>query len=298
MSAIHSIIFSVCILGAVAASAADRGSETLTDGQVIRLWQDKAPGAMGDSDKDIPTLTVSLASHPNGAVMIICPGGGYQYLSPREGMPIAKVFNADGITAFVLKYRYGPYHHPVEMEDVQRAIRTVRFHAKDWNLDPNRIAILGFSAGGHIASTAATHFDSGNADASDPVDRVNCRPDLAILIYPVITMTPPYMHVGSHNNLLGEHADPKLEKLLSNNLQVTKRTPPCFILTTADDRTVPVENSLLFAEACAKNHVPFELHIFEHGRHGFALGDDDPILRTWPRIAADWLGRYKFTNAH
>lgn len=287
----------ICLMISVCAWAAEPNSGALSDSQAIRLWQGRAPKAKGDADTDIPTLTVALPQHPNGAALVVCPGGGYMHLSDREGMPIARWLNKLGITGFVLKYRLGPtYHHPAEMDDVQRAIRYVRAHAKEWNLDPHRIGVLGFSAGGHLASTAATHFDAGNANAEDMIDRVSCRPDLSILIYPVITMQGPYVHEGSRENLLGKTPDPKLEQLMSNDLQVTHQTPPCFIITTADDRTVPMENSLLFAMACRKNHVPVELHVFEHGRHGFAMAEDDPILNKWMEIAGWWLGRHGFAE--
>jgi acetyl esterase/lipase len=299
MTKIHAISFAVCIFGTVFAFAADNKTDLPADLQTFRLWQHAAPAAQGNSEKDIPTLTAALppASKNDGSVFIVCPGGGYQYLSDHEGLPVARWLNSHGITCFVLKYRLGPkYHHPAEMDDVQRAIRLVRFNAKVWGLDSKRIGIIGFSAGGHLASTAATHFDDGKPDAPDEIDRVSCRPDLAILVYPVITMLDPYVHQGSRKNLLGENPDPKLEELLSNDRQVTRQTPPCFLVTSFDDKTVPVENSLLFAEACHKHGVKVELHIFEHGRHGFGLGGDDPVLKTWPDIAAGWLAKHEFTN--
>jgi acetyl esterase/lipase len=265
--------------------------------QPIRLWDGDAPGAVGTADVDLPTLTPFVVdrSKGSGAAFIVCPGGGYQHLAPHEGAPVAEWFNSLGIDAFVLKYRLGPtYHHPVEIEDVQRAIRLVRAHASEWGIDPHRIGVLGFSAGGHLASTAATHFDSGNSAAADPVDRVSCRPDLAILIYPVISMSNTYVHSGSRLNLLGEHPDPELMKFLSSDLQVTSNTPPCFLVHGADDHVVPVENSLLFAMACHKNKVPFELHIFEHGPNGFGLGGSDRELSSWPSMAGNWLERNGF----
>ena len=263
----------------------------------IRLWEEKAPAALGAADADVPTLTPFILDRANasGAAFVVCPGGGYQHLAPHEGAPVAQWFNSLGIDAFVLKYRLGPtYHHPVEMEDVQRAIRLVRARAAEWGIDPHRIGVLGFSAGGHLASTAATHFDAGNPQAADPIDRVSCRPDLAILIYPVISMSNVYVHSGSRKNLLGDEPDPALEKFLSNDLQVTSATPPCFLVHGADDHVVPVENSLLFAMACHKNNVPFELHIFEHGPHGFGLGGSDRELSSWPAMARNWLERNGF----
>jgi acetyl esterase/lipase len=265
----------------------------------IRLWDGDAPGAHGAGDADVPTLTPFLLApaKAGGAAFIVCPGGAYGHLAPHEGAPVAQWLNTLGIHAFVLKYRLGPkYHHPAEMLDVQRAIRLVRCRAEQWNLDPNRIGIVGFSAGGHLASTAATHFDDGIADDPDPINRVSSRPNLAILAYPVISMSDPYAHALSRQNLLGDNPDPALVLLLSNDKQVTAQTPPCFIIHAADDRTVPVENSLLFAMACRRHKVPVELHVFEHGPHGFGLGGKDPILSTWPAIAAQWLRRHKFVT--
>jgi len=265
----------------------------------IRLWDGDAPGARGSDDADVPTLTPFLLppAKAGGAAFIVCPGGAYGHLAPHEGAPVAQWLNTLGIHAFVLKYRLGPkYHHPAEMLDVQRAIRLLRCRAEQWHLDPNRIGIVGFSAGGHLASTAATHFDNGIADDPDPINRVGSRPDLAILAYPVISMTGPYVHAESRRNLLGNNPDPDLELLLSNDRQVTAQTPPCFIIHTADDRTVPVENSLLFAIACRQYKVPVELHVFEHGPHGFGLGGKDPVLDAWPAMAAQWLRKHKFIN--
>jgi acetyl esterase/lipase len=266
----------------------------------IRLWSGDAPGTLGSADVDIPTLTPYLASpdKASGAAFVVCPGGGYQHLAiEKEGITAARWLNSIGIHAFILKYRLGPkYHHPVEMHDVQRAIRLVRARAKDWKIDPHRVGVMGFSAGGHLASTAATHFDAGQPEASDPIDHQSCRPDLAILVYPVITMGQPSTHRGSQRNLLGDDPDPKLLELLSNDKQVTPQTPPCFLVHGSDDKVVPVENSLAFVSACHMNKVPVELHIFEHGPHGFALGGNDPTLSTWPALAARWLGDHKFTR--
>ncbi|MGA2443287.1 MAG: alpha/beta hydrolase, partial [Tepidisphaeraceae bacterium] len=198
----------------------------------IRLWDGDAPGAQGSADADIPTLTPFLVApaKAGAAAFIVCPGGSYGHLAPHEGAPVAQWLNTLGIHAFVLKYRLGPkYHHPAEMQDVQRAIRLVRSRADQWNLDANRIGIVGFSAGGHLASTAATHFDDGIPDDPDPINRVSSRPDLAILAYPVISMADPYAHAVSRKNLLGDNPDPALELLLSNDRQVTAQTPPCFI---------------------------------------------------------------------
>lgn len=265
----------------------------------IVLWPDGAPGAAGKEPVDIPTLTPYFppASKATGAAIIVCPGGGYSHLADHEGRPVAEWLNTLGITAFVLKYRLGPrYHHPAPLLDAARAIRTVRARATEWHLDPARIGILGFSAGGHLTATIGTHFDAGKADASDPIDRFSSRPDLMVLIYPVITMKE-FTHAGSKKMLLGEQPTPELITLLSNDEQVTKETPPAFLVHTADDPGVPVENSLRFAEALRKARVPVEIHIYEHGPHGFGLGTKDPILSTWPQRCAEWLRMHGFIKA-
>jgi len=256
----------------------------------IKLWPNGAPGAVGSAPEDIPTLTAFFPSQrASGAAVIVCPGGGYTHLADHEGRPVAEWLNSIGITAFVLKYRIGPnYHHPAPLQDAARAIRLVRSRAAEWKIDPKRIGILGFSAGGHLASTIGTHFDSGQANASDPIDRTSSRPDLMVLIYPVITMGQ-FTHSGSRNQLIGTNPSADMVKLLSNEEQVTKETPPTFLVHTANDAAVPVENSLHFVEALRKAGVPFELHIYERGPHGFGLGVDDPILSTWPARCADWL---------
>lgn len=262
-------------------------------GTVIRLWQGDAPGAQGTADEDIPTLTVYLPppEKANGASVVVCPGGGYHGLAPHEGKPVAEWLNTIGVSGFVLKYRLGPkYHHPVMMEDVNRAIRMVRSHAKEWSLDPARIGVLGFSAGGHLASTAVTHFDAGKPDSQDPVEQVSSRPDFGVLIYPVITMTDPYTHRGSRTNLLGKEPPQDLIDLMSSEKQVTEKTPPCFLVHSAVDGVVPIQDSLMFVEACLKNKVPVELHMFDHGPHGFGLGGNDPVLSQWPGLCEKWMG--------
>lgn len=257
------------------------------------LWPTAAPGAMGTEDIDKPTLTLFPAApeKANGAAVVICPGGGYGHLAVNhEGVQIAQWLNSHGVSAFMLKYRLGPkYHHPAPMLDVQRALRTVRAHAKDWKLDPQRVGIIGFSAGGHLASTAATHFDAGQPDAADEIDRQSCRPDFAILCYPVITMALETTHRGSRNNLLGENPDEALVKLMSNELQVTDKTPPTFLFHTTEDTAVLPKNSLLFYDALCAVKVPAELHIYEKGRHGVGLAADDPVLSTWAGRCIDWL---------
>lgn len=263
----------------------------------LRLWMGDAPGALGTNDADIPTLT-SYSPFPdkrNGAAVIVCPGGGYGMLADHEGRPVAEWLTTLGVTGFVLKYRLAPrYHHPSMMLDAARAIRTVRAHAREWGLDPRRIGILGFSAGGHLASTASTHFDDGDPKADDPVERVSSRPDLSILIYPVITMAGPFMHEGSRHNLIGYRPPKTLTDLLSNEKQVTHQTPPAFLVHTTEDKVVPLENSLLYAMACHQEDVPVELHLYDHGPHGFGMGGDDPALSGWPALCAQWLDHRGF----
>ena len=261
--------------------------------ETILLWPNGAPGALGSDDADKPSITVyyPLDSTTSGTGIVVAPGGSYGFLaSNHEGRQVANWLNALGVTAFVLKYRLGPrYHHPIEMGDVQRAIRLVRARAAEFGIQPGRIGMMGFSAGGHLASTAGTHFDEGNPSATDAIDRVSCRPDFVILAYPVISMTAPYTHQGSRTNLLGEHPDPKLMEEMSNELQVTAKTPPTFLFTTSADTVVPPQNSVSFYLALKKAGVPAELHVFENGPHGVGLDLNDQAVGQWPMLLANWL---------
>jgi acetyl esterase/lipase len=249
------------------------------------LWADQ-------KDKDAPAIYVHLADKPNGAAVVICPGGGYgDVMMSYEGHDVARWLNTLGVAGIVLKYRHAPkYRHPVPLEDAQRALRTVRARAKAWKLDPDRVGILGFSAGGHLASTAGTHFDLGMKDAKDPIDAESCRPNFMILAYPVITLTGPAAHKGSLRNLLGDNPDPKLIDELSNEKQVTDKTPPTFLVHTRDDAVVPPQNSVLFFDALDKHKVPAEIHIYEKGPHGLGI-DRRPDLpfSSWPALCAAWL---------
>lgn len=256
------------------------------------LWTGGAPGAIGAEDRDNPTLTPWIAKNPNGKAVVVCPGGGYGALAAdHEGKQIAQWLNSQGISAFVLKYRLGPrYRHPVMIGDAQRALRIVRTRAAEWNVNPGKIGIMGFSAGGHLAATAATHFDAGNGSAADSIDRASSRPDFAILCYPVVTLTEEaYVHKGSRRNLLGETPDSALVQNLSNERAVTKETPPTFLFHTDADTGVPPENSVLFYLALRKHGVPAELHIYEKGPHGVGLAWSDVALSSWPARLADWL---------
>ena len=222
--------------------------------RVELLWPTGAPGAVGSEDADKPSITIWPAAKARGTAVVVCPGGGYGHLAiDHEGKQIAEWLNSLGISAFVLKYRLGPrYRHPAPIDDAQRAIRWVRLHAAEFGVKPDHIGIWGFSAGGHLASTAATHFASGKDGASEPIDRLSSRPDFAILSYPVISFTTPYTHKGSLRNLLGDSPDPSLVESLSNEKQVTPQTPPTFLFHTNADTGVPPENSVLFYMALRK----------------------------------------------
>ena len=261
------------------------------DPVALRLW-DTVPGAVGDSVIDTPTITPFLVRDSNGAkgsgkptsAMIVFPGGGYEHLATdKEGFQVARWLNTLGISAFVVRYRLGPrYHDPALRMDAQQAIRLVRRRAAEWNVDPHRVGVIGFSAGGHLAATVATQFDSAT------------RPDVAMLIYPVITMASPYAHAGSRRNLLGEPASDSAIHVMSANERVRPDMPRTFIVASTDDRTVPVQNSLMMYEALLRAKVPVEMHIFESARHGFGLAAADSVVGAWTGLAGRWLVRAGF----
>lgn len=257
------------------------------------LWPGGAPGAVGSEAADSPKITVYRAPSgiANGSAVVVCPGGGYRVVAAdHEGKQVAEWLNSLGVSAFVLQYRLGPrYQHPAPLQDVQRALRMVRSRASEWSLAPSRIGVLGFSAGGHLASSAATHFVEGDPTSADPVERVSSRPDFAVLAYPVISLSTVATHRGSRRNLLGEDPDPALVWKMSTELQVTPLTPPTFLFHTDDDSAVPVMNSILFFAALKRAGVPAELHVFAHGRHGVGLAPEDPVLSQWPALCAQWL---------
>ena len=243
----------------------------------IRLWDGDAPGATGKEPKDIPTITPYLpaADKTSGTAIVVCPGGGYGGLAGHEGEGYAKWLADNGVSAFVLKYRLGSagYRHPVMLNDVSRAIRLVRSRASEWKLDTKRVGVMGSSAGGHLASTAVTHFDAGKTDADDAVERQSSRPDFGVLCYAVISMEDGVTHGGSKANLLGPNPDPKLVELLSNEKQITKQTPPCFVWSTGDDKAVPVTNSLRFVTALQQNGITYDFHVYQKGPHGIGLSE-------------------------
>jgi len=263
----------------------------------IPLWPEGAPGALGKEDKDVSTLTPYLVDEGSatGAAIVIFPGGGYGGLAPHEGKGYADWLVTNGISCFVVKYRLGSqgYRHPAMLQDAARAVRLVRTRAVEWKIDPTRVGVIGSSAGGHLASTLITHYDAGNLDAADPVDRRSSRPDLAILCYPVISMGTN-THAGSKKNLLGDNPDPDLVQNLSNELQVTKDTPPCFVWHTWEDKGVKVENSLEFASALQRAGVPFDLHVYQKGAHGIGLGKGEG--HPWANDCIYWLRVQRFVK--
>jgi acetyl esterase/lipase len=266
-------------------------------GLVHRLWDSEAPGALGTTPQDVPTLTEVSASKPGDvrSAFIVCPGGGYGGLADYEGKPVAEWMETLGIKGFVLKYRLGPrYHHPAMIGDANRAIRFVRANAASLGVDPTKIGIAGFSAGGHLTSTAVTYFDQGNASSADPVEKVSSRPDLGVLIYPVITMGP-LGHGGSRENLLGKNPTQQMIDALSSEKNVSLQTPPCFLAHGADDTVVPVENSLMFCSALATHKIPFELRVIEHAPHGFAMGQPGTAM-DWRGLCQLWLKSHGFVS--
>lgn len=278
---------------------------------VIPLWDGEIPNSKPTDEvetypeRDIlwiekvntPTLEVFIPTEKlaTGRGVIICPGGGYHGVSyDYEGTDLAKWFNAKGIAAFVLKYRMPnsdavKVSYKAPLQDAQRAIRMVRFNAKKWHLNPEDIGIMGFSAGGHLASTLATQYDTANSFKESEMDTISARPDFAILIYPVISMNADFTHKGSRNSLLGKNPDKKLIAQFSNELQVNAQTPPTFIVHAADDKGVPVENSLQYYRALVAAQVPAELHVYPKGGHGFSTAIGKGNLATWPDRMHDWL---------
>jgi acetyl esterase/lipase len=262
---------------------------------VVPLWNGPAPQSNGSSPNDTPTLTAFLPekSDAPAPAVVICPGGGYAGLSfDYEGANEAKWFQSHGVAGFVLKYRLpvNGYRHPVPLLDAQRAVRLVRNRAGEWNIDPAKVGIMGFSAGGHLAATLDTHFDAGNSQAEDSVDTQSCRPDFAILVYPVISMKDGITHPGSKQNLLGPDPDPALIENLSNETQVTAQTPPTLLVHAEDDNLVPIQNSRLMYEALKKAGVQSAFQKYPTGGHGFGYGcKPDHSPAHWLDKVAGWL---------
>jgi len=287
-------------------------SSAIAQNQVLPLWEGNPPNYRETGEKTIwdtsdivrvrnvqkPDITIFLPSKKNatGEAVLICPGGGYHILAyDWEGSDIARWLNSKGIAAFVLKYRLpvssnNVVPHLSPLMDAQRAMRTVRARAEKWNIDPGKIGIMGFSAGGHLASSLSTHYDGGDPDNPDPVERMSCRPDFSVLVYPVISFSDEFTHKGSKQALLGDNPDEALVKNFSNELQVTKDTPPAILIHSADDQAVPVENSMAYFNAIRKFNKRSELHIYPYGGHGYSLAIGKGHLSTWPDRVIDWIG--------
>ncbi len=284
----------LCLQSAIFAQDKE-GAAKANDGKprVRLLWPNGAPQAVGEEDADKPSITIYLPikDKATGTGIVICPGGGYGHLAMgHEGRDIAKWLNSHGIAAFVLKYRIAKrYHNPAPLQDVRRAIRTVRYDNRKYGIDRDRIGVMGFSAGGHLASTAGTNWLVGNPDSREPIQAVTSRPDFMVLCYPVISFTTQYTHKGSRNNLLGKDADEETIKSFSSELQVTKDTPPTFLFHTDQDSGVPPENSVLFYLALRKHKVPAELHIYRRGRHGLGLARSQKGTNNWSIQLKNWM---------
>lgn len=289
---LSSVVLTFCIT--VSLTVAGAGQIEADEPQIMLLWADGAPDALGDADRDKPKLIAYLPKKEKstGCAVVICPGGGYGHLAmDHEGKQIGEWLNSIGVAGFICDYRHRgkDYGHPAPLQDAQRAIRMVRAMANEFNIDPQRVGVLGFSAGGHLASTTATHFDDGDKTVDDRISRQSSRPDFAILCYPVIAFGEDYTHSGSQRNLLGENASPELIRQFSNEKQVTKNTPPTFLWHTSDDGVVSVENSIQFFRALRKAEVPAELHVFETGRHGLGLAQTVPSVSNWPKQCENWM---------
>ncbi|MBK5192090.1 MAG: alpha/beta hydrolase [Flavobacteriaceae bacterium] len=284
----------------------------------ISLWPNAIPNSQKSDEKEVhdsndilwitkvqePDITVYLPSkqQATGQAVIICPGGGYEGLAyDWEGTDIAKWLNSKGIAGIVLKYRLPnsksvKVSYKAPLQDAQRAMKLVRFHAKEWNIDPGKVGIMGFSAGGHLAGNLTTHFDLEGSFEKDPIDSLSARPDFTVLIYPVITMKKGITHQGSKNSLLGENPSEALVREFSNELHVQPNTPPTFMVHATDDDVVPVENSLLFYKALVEQNISAELHIYPEGGHGFSLALGKGYLQSWTDRLYDWLKDLNNTN--
>ena len=293
------------VAGALLAGAAGAApaAPQLPAAETIPLWPEGVPGAkpglgperVADghvANVSEPTLTVygPAVDRPNGTAVIVCPGGGYVRLSmQREGEQYAAWLGTLGITSFVLKYRMQEFGHPAPLRDVLRAVRIVRSQAARYHIRPDRIGVMGSSAGGHLAASAGTLFDHPLGRTGAPLDQVSARPDFLMLLYPVITMEDPAAHAGSRRALLGPNPSAADVRLMSVEKQVTPATPPTLLIHTQEDRTVPVENSILFYQALTRAHVPAEMYLFEHGSHGMGMRAGLGTASDWPQRAAAWL---------
>ena len=276
------------------------------------LWTSEIPNQLKSGQKEqqelrdilwvanvqTPNISVFLPSqrHATGQAIVICPGGGYSGLAYNwEGTDIARWLNSKGIAGIVLKYRLPsaesqPTPRLAPLQDAKQAIRLVRQHAEAWNIDPNQVGVMGFSAGGHLASTLGTHYNDAESNVANEQAATSARPDFMILVYPVISMMDDITHKGSRNNLIGDNPSTELIQAYSNELRVNKETPPTFLIHSVDDQAVPVANSLRFYQALIQNNVPVEMHLYPHGGHGYSLALDDGHLSQWPELLSQWLG--------
>lgn len=248
--------------------------------RIVYLWDQEVPFANGSKEEDTPSLVPYLIDKANSPAVIVCPGGSYTYRASHEGEPVALWLNSIGISAFVLNYRVAPYHPSVSLLDAKRAVRLLRCRADEFRIDPHRIGMIGFSAGGHLTAMAGTLFDAGIPDAEDVIDRQSSRPDLLILGYPLISFLDP-----PREEFLDEH---KADRYVSES------TPPAFLWHTADDDVVPSVNSIYFAEALSKYHIQHSLHIFAQGIHGLGLAEEHDECRLWTQLCAGWLKGRQF----
>lgn len=267
--------------------------EKQTPDKSIPLWSASAPLSSGDAFTDKPMLDIYFpAENPTRTAVLVIPGGGYHYLAAPEGKPVALWLQAHGVAAFVLSYRVAPYNYPVEMLDALRAMKLVRCTAADFGVSTNRIGVWGFSAGGHLASYLMTQWNKDIGTAQDTIDAISARPDFGILSYPVVSMRPEYAHRGSHDSLLGTNPTAEQESQLSSELHVQSDSPPAFIVATSDDGVVPVINSVMFYQAYAQQHLPVEMHLFEHGSHGMVLAEKLPGASVWPDLLSTWMTQH------
>ena len=276
---------------------------------VVKLWPDGTPGPVVSPKPEEtfegrrvryvsePTLTVYLPAkeHNTGVAVIICPGGGYGIEAmDHEGYDVAEFLQNHGIAGIVLKYRLPYGHSEIPLQDAQQAMRLVRLHAEEWSVDPSKIGIAGFSAGGHLASTLSTHFDTGDKESNAPIARLSCRPDFSVLLYPVVTFKEEWGHMGSRENLIGKTNDWKIIEKFCNELQVTKQTPPAFIALADDDTSVKPRNSIEYYLALKREGIQAELHIFREGGHGFGMRKTGKAHDQWPLMMVEWMKAMKY----
>jgi acetyl esterase/lipase len=276
---------------------------------IMKLWPDGTPGPVVSPKPEEtfegrrvryvsePTLTIYLPpkEHNTGVAVVICPGGGYgMEAMDHEGYEVAEFLQSHGIVGIVLKYRLPFGHSELPLQDAQQAMRLVRFHAEEWLIDPKKVGVAGFSAGGHLASTLSTHFDTGSNDSNSAVGKFSCRPDFSILLYPVITFKEEWGHMGSRENLIGKTNDWKIIEKFCNELQVTNQTPPAFIALADDDTGVKPRNSIEYYTALKREGIPAELHIFKEGGHGFGMHKTGKAHDQWPLMVVEWMKAMKY----